>query len=138
MELSMEHKRTIQQTAQETGLGIDTLRYYERIGLITGVERLNNGHRRYGDADITWILFLKQLRTTGMPIAQMQTFARLRREGDVTVSQRREMLEQHRLNLEEQVRLIMDFMAVIDAKIARHRQHEQTMIGDFLHDKQNG
>ncbi|NDJ75532.1 MAG: MerR family transcriptional regulator [Chloroflexi bacterium] len=123
----MGPQRTIEQAARETGLTTDTLRYYERIGLITDVARAPNGHRRYDDDDIVWILFLKQLRATGMPIAQMRRFAQLRREGDATVPQRRAMLEQHRQNLQEQVQSITAFMAVIDAKISRHKQHELRM-----------
>lgn len=126
--------RTVEQTAKETGLSADTLRYYERIGLITDIARAQNGHRRYGDGDIIWILFLKQLRTTGMPIAQMKRFAQLRREGDKTATLRREMLEQHQDNLQAQVQLIMDFMSVISLKIERHRQTEQRMNGDHTDD----
>jgi DNA-binding transcriptional MerR regulator len=126
----MDNRRTIEQASKETGLSADTLRYYERIGLITDIERATNGHRRYGDQDIVWIAFLKRLRTTGMPISQMQRFAQLRREGDATIAQRREMLEQHRQNLQDQIQAIMDCIAVIDAKIARHKRHEQAMIGE--------
>ena len=125
----MNNQRTIEQTAKETGLSPDTLRYYERIGLITDIARAKNGHRRYSDEDIIWIGFLKQLRATGMSIAQMKQFAELRRGGDTTVTQRREMLEQHRHSLEAQVQLIMDFMSVIDAKIERHRKREKIMKG---------
>ena len=129
----MKNLRTIREVAEETGLSTDTLRYYERIGLISDIRRASNGHRRYSDADIFWIFFLKQLRATGMPISQMQHFAQLRREGDTTVMQRREMLEQHRKKLEEQVESIMDFMSIIDFKIARHRAYER----QALEDKEN-
>lgn len=132
-EIDMKNLRTIREVAQETGLSTDTLRYYERIGLISDILRASNGHRRYGDADIFWIFFLKQLRATGMPISQMQHFAQLRREGDTTVTQRREMLEQHRKKLQEQVQSLKDFMSVIDFKIARHRKYEQ----QELEEKQN-
>ncbi len=121
----MNDKRTIQQVSIETGLSIDTLRYYERIGLISDIARASNGHRRYCDADVVWILFLKQLRETGMPISQMQLFAQLRRGGDETVTRRREMLEEHLHNLERQIQVIKKFMSVIDGKIARHKQHEK-------------
>jgi len=130
----MKNKRSIAEVAQETGLTSDTLRYYERIGLIIDIERASNGHRLYGEADIIWILFLKQLRATGMPIAKMKHFAELRRGGNATVIQRREMLEEYRSNLEDQIQLIQDFMSVIDFKIARHRQHEQEMIGETHHE----
>ena len=119
----VEYERTIQNVAQETGLTADTLRYYEKIGLINDIHRAPNGHRRYCDADVTWILFLKQLRATGMSIAAMQTFALLRKGGDATVTQRMTMLETHRDNLQAQIQLIQEFMRVIDTKIDRHRQH---------------
>ena len=118
--------RTTQQIAGETGLSMDTLRYYERIGLIQDVERAPNGHRRYSDDDKTWILFLKQLRATGMSIAQMQQFAELRRDGDETIPQRRTMLELHRQELADQIAMREAFMSLIDAKIERHRQHMDT------------
>lgn len=121
----MVQKYSIQQVSTETGLSIDTLRYYERIGLIPGIERADNGHRRYSDSDVEWIQFLIQLRETGMPLSQMKLFAELRKGGDETVSQRREMLEEHRQNLEAQIEKIRRFMSVIDAKIARHKWHEQ-------------
>lgn len=123
----MEKTRTTQATSEETGLSIDTLRYYERIGLIDSIERAANGHRRYKDADIVWILFLKQLRATGMSIAQMQVFAQLRRDGDASITQRREMLEAHRQNLEQQIQSIHDFMSLIDTKIAAHKQREKDL-----------
>lgn len=125
----MKSKRTIEQTAIETGLTSDTLRYYERIGLITGIERASNGHRRYTADDIVWINFLKQLRATGMPIARMKHFAQLRREGDSTRPQRRQILEQHRQNLREQVQMIEDFITVIDGKIANHLSFEKSTQG---------
>lgn len=118
--------RTTQQIAEDTGLSIDTLRYYERIGLIRDVQRAANGHRRYSTDDMTWILFLKQLRATGMSIAKMQHFAELRRGGDETIPQRRAMLEQHRQELEEQIAQRREFISIIDAKIARHQQYEDT------------
>ena len=118
----MMTERTIQQTAIETNLSVDTLRYYERIGLIVDIERAPNGHRRYSDADIIWIGFLKQLRATGMSIADMQTFAELRKQGDSTVAQRRDMLSSHRESLINQIQQLEQFIDVIDGKIARHQR----------------
>ena len=72
-----------------------TLRYYERIGFIAPVNRAIIGHRRYTDADLEWIGFLKKLRTTGMPIAKMKEFVELTRRGDGAVVERRALLEEH-------------------------------------------
>ncbi|MCA9976226.1 MAG: MerR family transcriptional regulator, partial [Anaerolineales bacterium] len=63
---------TIQEVAEMTGLTAHTLRYYEKIGLLESIDRHGNGHRRYDEADLGWIHFLKLLRGTGMPIQQMQ------------------------------------------------------------------
>ena len=81
----METGLTIQQVAQQTGLSIDTLRYYERIRLIEPIRRVPNGHRRYTQEDIDWISLLMHLKETGMPLAQMVRFAQMRRQGPSTL-----------------------------------------------------
>src|SRR5689334_15886809 len=83
---AMELAFSIQQVAEQTGLSVDTLRYYERIGLIEPVRRAENGHRRYGQHDIAWLQLLIRLRETGMPLAQMSRFAQLRRQGAATAT----------------------------------------------------
>ena len=65
----MDTGLTIKQVAQQTGLSIDTLRYYEHIGLLEPVGRAPNGHCRYTPHDIAWIDLLIRLRNTGMPRA---------------------------------------------------------------------
>lgn len=122
----MEKKYTTKQASEKTGLSIDTLRYYEKIGLIYAIKRQPNGHRLYCKADLIWIDFLKQLRETGMPIAQMKRFAELRKGGEATVTERREALEAHRAELTQKIKQIEAFMTVIDAKIAKHKASEQS------------
>ncbi|MEU6574672.1 MerR family transcriptional regulator [Streptomyces sp. NPDC046805] len=77
---------TIAQVAERTGLSHDTLRYYEKAGLIERVGRTAGNQRRYRAADLAWLEFLLRLRETGMSIADMQRFAQLRSQGDVTVT----------------------------------------------------
>jgi DNA-binding transcriptional MerR regulator len=120
----METEFSIQQVAQQTGLSIDTLRYYERIGLIESVRRASNGHRRYGQRDIEWIQLLIRLRETGMSIAQMIDFARLRRQGDATLTERRLILEQHQHALEQHMQKLEQHMAALQRKIASIRERE--------------
>jgi DNA-binding transcriptional MerR regulator len=57
---------TIADAARISGVSAYTLRYYEKAGLIDGVERAGSGHRRYGDEDLAWIEVLQCLRATGM------------------------------------------------------------------------
>lgn len=123
----MNFELTIQQVAEKTDLSNHTLRYYERIGLILDVNRAPNGHRRYSNDDLEWIAFLKQLKATGMPLAQMRKFAELRRQGNSTAKQRREMLEAHRKTIVQQMQMLNDCLAVIDYKIERHCRNEQNV-----------
>jgi DNA-binding transcriptional MerR regulator len=120
----METGLTIQQVAQQTGLSIDTLRYYERIGLLERVERDQNGHRRYTRHDLAWIDLLIRLRDTGMPRAQMVRFAQLRRQGLATVTERRIMLEEHQHSLELRMQELEQHMAALQQKIARIKEIE--------------
>jgi hypothetical protein len=69
----------IAEVVERTGLSRDTLRYYEKAGLIDAVDRSSGGQRRYASADLAWLEFLLRLRATGMSIADMQRFAELRR-----------------------------------------------------------
>lgn len=79
-------------------LSIDTLRYYEKEQLIR-VGRDAGGRRCYDEADIDWILFIKRLKDTGMPIREIKKYAALRYQGDSTMDERLKMLEQHRLSV---------------------------------------
>ena len=60
------------EAAQKTGFSLDTLRYYERIGLLPPVGRTAGGRRRYGDTDLLWLMTLRCLRDTGMPLREMR------------------------------------------------------------------
>lgn len=124
----MNTELSIQQVAQQTGLSIDTLRYYERIGLLEPVNRASSGHRRYTQKDIEWIGLLIRLRKTGMPIAQMIQFALLRRQGPHTTTERRIMLEQHQQALEEQMRQMELHMEALQQKILRYREREALLL----------
>lgn len=115
---------TIQQVAEQTGLSAHTLRYYERIGLIHPVERLDNGHRRYNDADLGWINLLKHLRATGMSIERMKQYARLQREGDESFSARARLLEMHRHEVLKQIKQLQENLAVIEYKITFYSNKE--------------
>ena len=112
---------TIQEAAQLSGLSAHTLRYYERIGLIHSVGRAGNGHRDYAEGDLVWLEFLTKLRTTGMPIADMCRYAELRRMGEHTAGERREMLELHRERVRSRIAELTKDLKVLDYKIDLYR-----------------
>jgi DNA-binding transcriptional MerR regulator len=61
--------------ADLSGFSLDTLRYYERVGLLYGIERTTGGQRVFSDDDLEWLSVLRCLRDTGMPIAAMRRYA---------------------------------------------------------------
>jgi DNA-binding transcriptional MerR regulator len=82
------------QAAERSGFSLDTLRYYEKIGLID-IGRAPSGHRQFRDDDLEWLEVLRCLRDTGMPIARMREYADLTRSGDATLAERVRLLRDH-------------------------------------------
>ncbi|TDD20429.1 MerR family transcriptional regulator [Actinomadura sp. KC06] len=91
------------ETAEKSGFSIDTLRYYEKIGLLSGIARNASGRRVFSDDDLQWLDMLRCLRGTGMPIAEMLRYSELVRGGDETVQERLELLQEHDRRVEEQI-----------------------------------
>lgn len=108
---------SIEEAAARTGVTPHTLRYYERIGLLAPVPRGPGGHRRFGEGDLGAITFLTLLRSTGMPIRDMQRFVGLTREGDHTIPERVEVLRAHRDALVEHLDLLHRNLGAINTKI---------------------
>jgi DNA-binding transcriptional MerR regulator len=97
---------TPSETARRSGFSLDTLRYYERIGLLSGIGRTAGGRRVFNDDDLGWLELFRCLRDTGMPISQMSRYAELARAGDGTARERKELLEEHAAAVEEQIELL--------------------------------
>jgi DNA-binding transcriptional MerR regulator len=122
---------TIKQVAEATGLSVHTLRYYERIGLIHPIDRAENTHRRYSQDDIGWIEFLMKLRATGMSIQDMQRYAQLQRQGDVTLRERLEMLETLRRTVEARISEMNEHLGIISYKIDLYREMVDSVRSEF-------
>lgn len=122
----MKKTYTIKEVSEHAGISIDTLRYYERVGLIHSIERLPNNHRRYSATDIEWITFLLRLRATGMSIQQMLPYADLQRLGQLSLEERVTLLQTHQQRLEDQLQQVQEFLKIIQAKIEHYeKQMEQ-------------
>jgi DNA-binding transcriptional MerR regulator len=113
---------TIAEVSERTGLSQDTLRYYEKAGLIRRVARTSGNHRCYAPADLDWIAFLIRLRETGMPIGDMQRFAQLRSAGSASVPDRLTMLREHRDSLASRIRSLRQNQKAMDDKIRHYEQ----------------
>lgn len=108
---------TIEEAAALTGVSRDTLRYYERIGLLPRVARAANGHRRYTEDDLGWVRFLTLLRGTDMPIRDMSHLVELTRAGDHTIPDRLELLRHHRDGLVDRLQRMQEHLDAINHKI---------------------
>lgn len=109
---------TIQTASAVTGLSVHTLRYYERIGLLTPIGRATNGHRRYSAGDIDRIKLLNKLLTTRMPLDQVRRYTALLAEGDTSIREREAILQAHRVEVQRQMEELRETLAAIDYKLA--------------------
>lgn len=113
---------TIGDVAHATGLSVETLRYYEREGLMLDPTRRDvSGRRRYGANDLAWIGGLLMLRETGMSIAGMRELAELSREAG-TEAERLRALEAHRADVIAQLERTRKHLAALDEKITAYRR----------------
>lgn len=111
---------TIAEVAQRTGLTRHTLRYYERDGLMLGVDRSGSGHRRYCERDLGWIELITKLRATGMPIREVRRYAELVRAGDGNEGERLGLLRAHRERVRAQLDTMAAYLDAIDLKISHY------------------
>ena len=111
------------QTAERSGFSLDTLRDYERIGLLDRVERTSSGHRRFGEDDLEWLEVLRCLRDTGMPIAQMCRYAELARGGEATFAERLGLLTEHDAVVQERIAVLQAQREHLQEKIDWYRRH---------------
>src|SRR5215469_11961901 len=110
------------QAAEQSGFSLDTLRYYERIGLLNGISRAPSGHRRFGDDDLEWLSVLRCLRDTGMPIARMRRYAELAREGEPTMAERLRLLTEHDAQVCERIVVLQAQRQHLQEKIDWYRR----------------
>ncbi len=120
--MAVQTSLTIADTARATGVSAHTLRYYERAGLINGVDRADSGHRRYDDADLAWIEVSQCLRATGMPIRRIRRYAELVRAGEGNEVARLALLEGHRDAVRTRLAEVQRHLAFIDRKIAKYEE----------------
>jgi DNA-binding transcriptional MerR regulator len=109
------------QAAEQSGFSPDTLRYYERIGLLDGIDRAPSGHRRFDDDDLEWLGVLRCLRDTGMPIADMRRYAELARGGEATHGERLDLLTEHDMRVQERITLLRAQRKHLQEKIDWYR-----------------
>ena len=112
----------IAEASGKFDLSQDTLRYYERIGLIPRVNRNKSGIRDYTEEDCKWIEFIKCMRSAGRPIQVLIEYVVLFQQGDTTIEARKELFIEQRKQLITRMGDMKKTLERLDYKIATYEQ----------------
>jgi DNA-binding transcriptional MerR regulator len=107
----------IAQVSERYGISSDTLRYYERIGLIPPVNRIESGIRDYDEIDVRRVEFIKCMRSAGLPIEVLIEYVGLVQQGDRTIEARKEILKEQRQQLAARMKEMQKTLDILDHKI---------------------
>jgi MerR family transcriptional regulator, aldehyde-responsive regulator len=131
----------IAEVSEQYGLSTDTLRYYERVGLIPAVNRNGSGIRDYNELDLRRVEFIKCMRSAGLPVEVLIDYVALVQEGDKTIEARKEILVEQRKLLVERMNEMQKTLDILNHKIEVYEkavlkkekemvQEEEVMAGD--------
>lgn len=113
----------IKQASKLTNTTPDTIRYYEKIGIIAPIARDKNGFRQFTDRDIRRIKFMRHMRTAGLNIAALLEYATLIQQGDQTKAARIKLLTEQRNLLEQKVSVTQSAIEQLNYKIDHYDEH---------------
>lgn len=122
---------TIKEVSEKFGLSQDTLRYYERVGMIPPVKRTKGGIRDYDDEALGWVELAKCMRSAGLSVEAMVEYVRLSQEGDGTFAARLDLLTEQRELLLLQKAQIETTLKRLDYKIGKYREAVRTGVLDW-------
>ena len=107
----------ISKVSERSGLSLDTLRYYEKIGLLPAVNRTGGGIRDYSELDVRRVAFVKCMRTAGLPIDILIHYFALVQQGNGTIEARKEILQAQRAQLVARMAELQETLDLLDYKI---------------------
>ena len=113
---------TIAEVSKQYNIPVDTLRYYERIGLLPPVNRAKSGFRDYTEGDCQWVSFIKCMRTAGIPVEALIDYVTLFQQGDSTREARRQILVEQRDLLQGRVDEQLRTLELLSRKIQSYDQ----------------
>lgn len=113
---------TIAEVSKKYDISADTLRYYERIGLLPRVTRNKSGIRDYSENDCGWVQFIKCMRSAGIQIEALIEYVSLFQQGDETSIARKEILIEQRELLVERITNMQETLERLNRKIENYEQ----------------
>lgn len=117
---------TIKEVSEKYNVSQDTLRYYERIGMIPAINRTPGGIRNYEESDLGWVELAICMRSAGLPIEALIEYVKLYQQGDTTFAARLQLLQEQRESLEEQKAQLEKAINKLNYKISRYEVAVQT------------
>jgi len=126
----------ISEVSEQCGLTLDTLRYYERIGLLPPVNRNNSGIRDYSELDVRRVEFIKCMRSAGLPIEVLIEYFNLVQQGDQTIEARKQILIEQREQLVAKMKEMQETLDLLNYKISVYedavlkRENEMILVED--------
>jgi len=126
---------TVSEVSKEFELSQDTLRYYERVGMIPRVNRTKSGLRDYTKEDRSWVELAKCMRSAGLPVEVMIEYLKLTQQGDETIPARHELLLEQREHLLEQKAAIEITIDRLNYKIEHYEKAIETGVLEWDHDE---
>jgi hypothetical protein len=117
---------TIKEVSEKYNLSQDTLRYYERVGMIPPVTRTSGGIRNYTPEDLGWVELALCMRSAGLPVEAMIEYVKLSQMGDATFAARLQLLQEQKEALLAQRRQIDTTLERLDYKISRYQEAVET------------
>lgn len=110
----------IKEVCERYELSQDTLRYYEKIGLLPMVHRSASGIRNYTEDDCKWVEFIKCMRSAGLTIETLSTYVQLFQAGDSTLGERKTLLLEQRADLASRIAEMQKTLDRLDRKLERY------------------
>ena len=122
---------TISEVSQRYNIPADTLRYYEKAGLIPPVHRPESGIRDYQPEDCNWVEFIKCMRSAGLSIETLQKYVALFQQGNQTLHARKQLLLAERTRLQAQIKTMQATLKRLNYKIdvydTKLKEYEQNL-----------
>jgi MerR family transcriptional regulator, aldehyde-responsive regulator len=107
----------IAEVSEQFSMSVDTLRYYERVGLIPPVNRNESGIRDYNELDLRRVDFIKCMRSAGLPVEVLIEYVALVQQGDSTIEARKEILKEQRALLAARMEEMQKTLDILDHKL---------------------
>lgn len=117
---------TIKEVSKKYNISEDTLRYYEKVGMLPAVTRGSNGFRDYQKQDLDWVELAICMRGAGLPVDAMITYVKLFKQGNGTIVERLNLLKNQRMELINQKEQIDKMLNKLNYKISRYEVASKT------------